>query len=190
MTGPIPNLDPGARLSIYGVSQSGKSFLADKLANAWGRSRAIVIINPMEADPPALPIGDGASSLRPGIYRVSPTTPHQCRRQMLETLILSQRAHPVTLICDEASEYLDKDMPEMRRVFNSGRHRGLGTVIVSQSQTDIAPTYRKNTVATVYFAMTAQAEVNLITSQDRDLAAKVRKLRQGQHLIYRSGMGG
>lgn len=177
----LPHLDPAHRSAIWGVSGSGKSTVALKLAEMWACRRAVVVIDPTGDDARALPAGFTA---RPALTMVAPPTPDACLSTLMQCYLLSTKARPVTVFCDEAPFYLRKLSDATLKVFNQGRHRGLGVVIVGQRPSAVAPDARANCTRTVYLQLTDRADLNIVAAHSKELADALPRLGTGQFRMW------
>ena len=170
----LPDLDPGARSAIWGVTGSGKSHLARQLAEQWSATRAVITIDPTAAGPPRIP------ATRPRLITISPPSPDACTHALLTAYLLSSVDQPVTVICDEAPYYMSRPSDAVLKTIYQGRHRGLGVVLVGQRPSAVAPAVRSQVTQTIFLRLCDRADLNLVAASSRELAAELPTLGVGQ----------
>ena len=174
----LPNLDPAERSAIWGVSGSGKTVMAKKLASRWSASRLVVIIAPTESGPPSIP-DEWPGKRQSGILTVSPGTPEDCARALMSCYLLSTPQRPVTVLCDEAPYYLAQPSPALSKVTYQGRHRGLGMTLLGQRPSAVAAAIRSQATKTVFLRLMDRTDLQIVAKSNRELAAELPHLAVG-----------
>lgn len=168
---------------IYGMTQSGKSTYANELVKASGIDRVVWLD----------PNGGDASDLRglrdfliAGDRRI---VVGGSQETLLTALCMcagySTKEDPIFVVCDEAFFYLNKRTIEADKIVNTGRHAGLGMVLITQRPNAVAPQYRSQAVKFVYFRLIDRIDVDEASKVlGKEQAEKLRSFKPGQHVVH------
>jgi len=177
---PLPVLEPEARTAVWGVSGSGKSHLAARLARRFAaQGRAVVIIDPHVEAPQRL------IHLRSGVVRrVAPNTPEECLQALFSAFLLSTPERPVTVFADEAPFYLGRTSKALSKIVFAGRHRGFGLVILGQRPSAVAADVRSQVTKTIWMRMTDHVDLDVARKSSPDLAKALPRLSVGEWRMW------
>ena len=176
----LPVLEPEARTAVWGVSGSGKSHLAARLARRFAtQGRAVVIIDPHVEAPKRL------TQCRKGaVTRVAPNTPEECLEALFCAFLLSKPKRPVTVFADEAPFYLGRSSQALSKIVFAGRHRGFGLVIIGQRPSAVATDIRSQVTKTIWLRMTDHVDIDVARKSSPDLAKALPHLGVGEWRIW------
>ena len=176
----LPVLEPHSRTAVWGVSGSGKSHLAARLARRFAtQSRAVVIIDPHVEAPKRL-----AQCRKGAVTRVSPNTPDECLAALFSAFLISTPKRPVTVFADEAPFYLGRSSQALSKLVFAGRHRGFGLVILGQRPSAVATDIRSQVTKTIWLRMTDHVDLDVARKSSPELAKALPHLEVGEWRMW------
>lgn len=179
-----PFLDLTGTTCIWGQSESGKSFLAQRMLQQANPPQA-VIIDPMSEhgldNAPAV-----LRALEAGQERIVCNTSvydHQVGA-ILYALNHSQKAHPVYVVADEAPSYLNKPRAGISRAVLQGRHAGFGMMILGQRPASVFAEYRTQAKRTYWLRLSDHTDLETARKSMGPKAETLSTLKQGEFIAW------
>lgn len=176
------------KIALWGISGSGKSYLAQKLAKEFteGTNTRLIVIDPF-AESDFCETGlDAANAIYSGKRAVCLKTSDWFEALPLfyAATFASTEAEPILIILDEAADYLaEKDMLG-QAIFNKGRHNGLSIFIASQRPSGVHPVYRTQCGQTYFLKLVDQRDTDVARAQIGPKAAMLSAFETGQFVKH------
>lgn len=157
--------------AVFGGRGSGKTTRAKALIVEKRPPQVIWIDPTLPAD---TSLDDLKTKIEAGerMIMVGTTTPEMGIAALLVCFGLSTKERPLYVVCDEAAAYLKQPRPSLLRVFNMGRHAGLGIMLLSQRPSGVHPDFRSQAVRTYWGRFTDHNDLAIVEKKaGRDAAA-------------------
>lgn len=146
--------------AIYGGRSSGKTYRAKELIGEH-KPPQVVWIDPTLDVPTNLLDMQKQIEAKKRMIQVSATHPDIAIAAMLVAYAMSTKDRPIFVVCDEAATYLKVPRPSLARVFNMGRHAGMGVLLITQRPSGVHPDYRGQAATTLWGRLTDHNDVVL-----------------------------
>lgn len=146
--------------AVYGGRGSGKTTKAKQLVIDNAPAQVVWIDPTLQAD-------TSPAEFRAAIERgdkmiqVGATHPDAAIGALLTAYGLSTKTRPLYVVCDEAATYLKTPRPSLSRVFNMGRHAGMGVLLITQRPSGIHPDFRGQAARTFWGRLTDHNDIAL-----------------------------
>lgn len=127
--------------AVYGGRGSGKTTKAKELVIKNDPPQVVWI-------DPTLKVNTSSAEFVEAINRgdrmvqVGATHPDAAVAALLAAFALSTKERPLYVVCDEAASYLKVPRASLAHVFNTGRHAGMGVLLISQRPSGVHPNFR------------------------------------------------
>lgn len=146
--------------AVYGGRGSGKTTKAKKLVVENAPAQVVWIDPTLQADTSQQ---DFVTAIERGdkMVQFGATHPDAAIWALLAAFGLSTKARPLFVVCDEAASYLKTPRPSLSRVFNMGRHAGMGVLLITQRPSGIHPDFRGQAARTFWGRLTDHNDIGL-----------------------------
>jgi len=146
--------------SVYGGRGSGKTTKAKSLVVENNPPQVVWIDPTLQADTSPAEFVE-AINRGDRMVQVGATHPDAAVAALLTTFGLSTKKRPLYVVCDEAASYLKIPRPSLSRVFNMGRHAGMGVLLITQRPSGIHPDFRGQAARTYWGRLTDHNDIAL-----------------------------
>ncbi|MCD9147862.1 ATP-binding protein [Pseudophaeobacter flagellatus] len=160
--------------AVYGGRGSGKTTKAKGLIVEQKPPQVIWI-------DPTLPAATTYASLRADIeggtrlIQVGAPDPEIAIKTLHIAFGLSSKERPLYVVCDEAATYLRSQNEMMMRIFNMGRHAGMGIMLLTQRPSGVHPNYREQSAKTFWGRLSGSNDISLAASLIGQKKAQTRR---------------
>ncbi len=179
----VPDLDLRGTTCIWGQSESGKSWLAQKML-AKANPPCAVIIDPMSATGvDANGVRDALAKRQKRIICNDNRKDHQIGAILL-ALGASTPAAPVYVVADEAPSYMDAPRAGLQKAVLQGRHAGFGILLLGQRPASVYAEYRTQAKATYWLKLSDHTDLQTARKSLGAEADKLPSFKQGDFIKW------
>lgn len=176
------------KVALWGISGSGKTYLAQKLAKeiTGSSNTRLVVIDPYAEGDFHERGEDAAQALYDGARAVALRTssPFEALPLLYAATFASTEADPILIILDEAADYLNEKRQLCKSIFNQCRHNGLSIFVASQRPASVHPDYRAQCAETYFLKLADQRDIEVARGQIGPKAALLSTFETGQFVKH------